>query len=305
MKARLHAQEYAESVAQLHAVLQQLSSDPTLSIIEKSAKIAEVNNQLAQLEGQRQIQIMQDNASIYATGSSAMVGVKDALNDFIAATRDAAGQMRQIAESTLRNINDQLLNAMTGKRTGFAGVGEQLFRAVAGFSLEKAEGSILSAFGLGPKTKPDGTQSNPFWVKSADQQSAAGGISSLLGGMLGIGGGEAGGEAAGGFSFGDIISSLPFFADGGPIPSNLPAIVGERGPELFIPRSAGTIVPNDMLGNGGGHTFHFNVDARGATDPAGVRAQVMAGIREMTPHIIGASVAAQQDMKRRYPTTKK
>ena len=40
-----------------------------------------------------------------------------------------------------------------------------------------------------------------------------------------------------------------FFADGGSPPVNKPSIVGEKGPELFVPRTAGTVVPN---GGGGG-----------------------------------------------------
>jgi lambda family phage tail tape measure protein len=39
-----------------------------------------------------------------------------------------------------------------------------------------------------------------------------------------------------------------FFADGGQPPMNKPSLVGEKGPELFIPRSAGTIVPNGAAG---------------------------------------------------------
>lgn len=39
-----------------------------------------------------------------------------------------------------------------------------------------------------------------------------------------------------------------FFADGGSPPVGRPSIVGERGPEVFVPRSAGTIVPNHALG---------------------------------------------------------
>lgn len=38
-----------------------------------------------------------------------------------------------------------------------------------------------------------------------------------------------------------------FFADGGQPPVNQPAIVGEQGPELFIPKTAGTIIPNQQL----------------------------------------------------------
>jgi len=39
------------------------------------------------------------------------------------------------------------------------------------------------------------------------------------------------------------------FADGGNPPVGVPSLVGERGPELFIPRTAGTIIPNNQLGS--------------------------------------------------------
>ncbi len=51
------------------------------------------------------------------------------------------------------------------------------------------------------------------------------------------------------------------FADGGRPPVGRPSIVGERGPELFVPDSAGTIVPNHRLG--GGTSVVVNVDASG------------------------------------------
>jgi len=47
------------------------------------------------------------------------------------------------------------------------------------------------------------------------------------------------------------IGSFLGFAEGGNPPINKPSIVGEKGPELFIPRSAGTIIPNGA-GMGGG-----------------------------------------------------
>jgi lambda family phage tail tape measure protein len=37
------------------------------------------------------------------------------------------------------------------------------------------------------------------------------------------------------------------FADGGIPPVGVPSLVGENGPELFIPRTAGTIVPNQQM----------------------------------------------------------
>lgn len=44
------------------------------------------------------------------------------------------------------------------------------------------------------------------------------------------------------------------FADGGDPPVGKASIVGERGPELFVPRSAGTIIPNHALSNMGSTT---------------------------------------------------
>lgn len=56
---------------------------------------------------------------------------------------------------------------------------------------------------------------------------AAGGIASLASGLLG--------------SFGG------FFAEGGSPPVGKVSIVGEKGAELFVPKQAGTIIPNDIL----------------------------------------------------------
>jgi hypothetical protein len=49
---------------------------------------------------------------------------------------------------------------------------------------------------------------------------------------------------------------LPGRANGGPVTANTMYMVGERGPELFVPNNAGTIIPN---GAGGGLTQVFNI----------------------------------------------
>lgn len=59
--------------------------------------------------------------------------------------------------------------------------------------------------------------------------------------------------STGGLTTGDFarMDRASFKADGGPVSGNTPYVVGERGPELFVPRSSGTIVPNHALGGGG------------------------------------------------------
>lgn len=70
----------------------------------------------------------------------------------------------------------------------------------------------------------------------------------------------AGGSGLGG----RIYNALTKRAMGGPVSMNTPYIVGERGPELFVPNSSGSIVPNNKMG---GVTVApvYNIDARGAT----------------------------------------
>jgi len=50
------------------------------------------------------------------------------------------------------------------------------------------------------------------------------------------------------------IGNVDFRAEGGPVSQGSSYIVGERGPEMFVPNQSGTIVPN----GGGGQSFNFN-----------------------------------------------
>ena len=63
-------------------------------------------------------------------------------------------------------------------------------------------------------------------------------------------------------------------AEGGRTTANQPIVVGERGPELFVPNTSGTVIPNDELGMGsGGFTgagsdvnVTFNINTLDASD---------------------------------------
>ena len=64
---------------------------------------------------------------------------------------------------------------------------------------------------------------------------------------------------------GTKIGGFLGFANGGRPPVGKPSIVGERGPEIFVPRSAGTIIPNHKIGGSGGivNNINVNVSAEG------------------------------------------
>ena len=70
-----------------------------------------------------------------------------------------------------------------------------------------------------------------------------------------------------------------FRAEGGPVTAGQPYIVGERGPEWFVPRQAGTVLPNGTVPGGGGPTIHtsITIDARGADAGVEARLRLLAG----------------------------
>ena len=86
--------------------------------------------------------------------------------------------------------------------------------------------------------------------------------SSFVGGAgLFSGGGLAGANS---IPFGSVNLGLSNFADGGRPPVGRASIVGERGPELFVPNRSGTIIPNNKLGGGNNTSVVVNVDASGS-----------------------------------------
>ena len=50
------------------------------------------------------------------------------------------------------------------------------------------------------------------------------------------------------FLTGGTSLALPGRASGGPVSANAPVVVGERGPEIFVPNASGTVIPNSELG---------------------------------------------------------
>jgi lambda family phage tail tape measure protein len=87
------------------------------------------------------------------------------------------------------------------------------------------------------------------------------GISALFGGFS-FGGGGGFMNEAGGM---ELAGSLGF-ADGGNPPVGVASLVGERGPELFVPKTAGTIIPNNQLANAMGNTTNVTNNYINAID---------------------------------------
>jgi lambda family phage tail tape measure protein len=84
-------------------------------------------------------------------------------------------------------------------------------------------------------------------MKIQAMQLVRGLIGSMFGAFAGVGVGSVGNAAT-------MKPGGGYFADGGDPPVGKVSVVGERGPELFVPKTAGTIIPNHLLGGSGGTT---------------------------------------------------
>ena len=107
----------------------------------------------------------------------------------------------------------------------------------------------------------------------------SGGISS------GFGAGSAGGGGGG-----SVTGAL---ARGGVATGGNPYLVGEKGPEIFVPSTTGRVVPNDQLG-GGGVTVVQNINVT-----TGVQQTVRAEIANLLPQISNAAKSAVADARMR------
>ena len=74
---------------------------------------------------------------------------------------------------------------------------------------------------------------------------------------------------------GMVNVNVPRRAAGGPVTGGRPFLVGEKGPELFVPGSNGNIIPN---GASGGNTYQITVQA-GVGDPRAIGQQVVEYIK--------------------------
>lgn len=79
-------------------------------------------------------------------------------------------------------------------------------------------------------------------------------VRGLIAQLFGASGGRSGGLLGG-----NIIPG--FLAKGGPAIAGRPYIVGEKGPELFVPNNSGTVVPNGEFGMAGAASITYNINA--------------------------------------------
>ncbi len=99
----------------------------------------------------------------------------------------------------------------------------------------------------------------------------------------------------GGMLIGRLFDALPRFAGGGSVFPGRPALVGERGPEVLLPRQSASVVPLGVLSAPApAVTVQQTINIT-----TGVQQTVRAEIRSMLPQIKAETVSAVADASRR------
>ena len=186
-------------------------------------------------------------------------GAIQGLNAYADAATNAAAHAQTIFSTAFRGMEDALVKFVTTGKLNFKDLANSIIADMA---------------------------------RIAIQQSITGPLAGALGGMIGgIFGGPAG--AVGGSLIGDFgVSSIGFAAEGGYIGG--PTIVGERGPELFLPGRGGTVIPNHELGGGDTVNVHITVqclDPRTAANVIQAHVPMIAGQLERMANGRGRSTS--------------
>jgi hypothetical protein len=198
---------------------------------QKALAQAAVDGNLKQVQTQQEI-----NALVAIHGE----GLRDIITKYIEGTnalkkqKDEADELKdkfdQIGEAIESSIKDNLRDAITGAQSfgqAMTNVLNKIRDKIIDAQLDRLVGGISENFSAGARNQ--------------------------------------GGKGIGGF-LGGILGGL-FRANGGPVKAGKPYIVGERQPELFVPRTSGTILPSTDIGGGDNTTnmITVNVDAKGSS----------------------------------------
>ena len=189
-----------------------------------------LENKQKQIEAAFKKSIIENaDAEVQAQLRRDLVGIGEELRDHNTERAEALQLDKELAEAT------------KGIKSNFEMIGESIASGVS---------DNLTAAIQGTKTLGEAAKSI---LNDLSSTLIRLGVNTILGGLTG---GSSG-----------IFCSLPMlkFANGGRPPVGKPSIVGEKGPELFVPKRSGTIIPNDKLAGGGSTNISVNVDASGSS----------------------------------------
>ncbi len=214
--------------------------------------------------------------------AAAIQRIKDQMNEVTAATQKAITEQQELAKEgyeasrTFEHGWNEALRNFIEDSTDEAAKAKNIF--------ETFTKGVEDAFVNFAKT---GKLSFKDLLDSMVEMLIRSQVQKLMGSLLGAMGTGGGGGGIGGF-----FKSIFGLAKGGPAQGGRPYIVGEEGPELFVPKTSGTVVPNGAMGGQTVNNITYITNSISAVDAKSV-AQLFAENRKT---LLGTVQMAQKEM---------
>lgn len=190
-------------------------------------------------------------------------GSQTAMQNYVDAATNAAAQTNGLFSSAFKSMEDALANFLQKGKLDFKSFVGVIENGLAHIAAQKM---IAAAIG---------------------NSSSGTGLAGLLGSLFGSSGVVTAGNGTVITTGNAIDFAGAGFANGGDPPVGVPSMVGERGPEIFVPKQSGTIIPNDKIGGGGTSVTYspvIHIDSR--SDQAQVHQLVTAAIQQGNSQLV-------------------
>jgi len=198
--------------------------------------------------------------NIFGPTEEGLSNVQQAFKDWRTTVKDTDEIVQSFTTNALNGLTDALTAGITGA-ANFADAIKSMAKSVVDSLIKMLIQKYIvdAAFGF-ITGKIDGGGGN---------LSAGGGVKSLT---------VSGGRGA--------------LAIGGPVQAGSPYMVGERGPEMFVPNQSGSIIPNNQVGGGSGVVVNQTINVT-----TGIQSTVRAEIASLMPQIAQAAKGAVADAR--------
>ncbi|MFM0326081.1 phage tail tape measure protein [Caballeronia glebae] len=167
-------------------------------------------------------------------------GATAAIANYMDSAHNMAAQTESAVTNAAKGMEDALTSFVTTGKLNFTSLANSIIADIARMQVRTAVSGLFNMVaGL-----IGGGIAGSFGTL-ATTSTAAGAASDVMGSSYSSG-------LMGPSGVMPSYSSLPARAGGGPVDGGTTYLVGEKGPELFVPGQSGSIVPNHALGGGGG-----------------------------------------------------
>lgn len=187
-------------------------------------------------DARNQIDLMlQKHKELKEVRNDPWLALKESLETYKESAIDAGTQIRDFAKNTFQSMEDAFVKFATTGKISFSDLINSIIADIARMYAKQATASFFGfLFRLGGES-----------------------LSSGLGSIFGSSSSSSSGVGIK-YDANQFASGLEFRASGGSVSGKSAYIVGEQGPELFVPNTSGQIIPNNQLGTSGGFNIQIS-----------------------------------------------